>query len=72
MAKQIKFKDLENNVIHGGILLDDGNVICGCCGGLLEGIEEGETWKALEVFDTWENLDEAICGDELYEDDEEE
>lgn len=68
MAKQIRFKDLENNVIHGGILLDDGNVICGCCGGLLEGIEEGTTWKALEVYNYWVELDAEICGDDPYGD----
>jgi hypothetical protein len=63
--KQIKFKDLENDVIHGGILLDNGDVVCGCCGGLLEGIEKNITWELLEVYDTWINLDEEICGDDL-------
>ena len=60
MSKQIKFVDLENNSTHGGILLDDGNVVCGCCGGIFEGTEEGTTWKAIEVYDQWMSLDEAI------------
>lgn len=33
--KQIIFCDIENKVEHGGILLDDGDVVCGCCGGLI-------------------------------------
>lgn len=60
MSKQIKFVDLENNSTHGGILLDDGNVICGCCGGMFEKDEEGETWKLLELYKTWMSLDEVI------------
>ena len=64
--KQIKFKDLENNIVHGGIMMDDGNVICGCCGGIIESDEfEGnnKTHIILKVFPNWVNLDEEICGD---------
>ena len=60
MSKQIKFVDLENNTTHGGILLDNGDVICGCCGGLFEKAEEGETWNAVEIYDAWMNIDKAI------------
>lgn len=28
--KQVKFKDIPNDVIHGGILMDNGDIICGC------------------------------------------
>lgn len=62
MAKQIQFKDLENNEIHGGIELDDGNVVCACCGGLFEKEEKGETWEKVKSFKTWVNLDAEICG----------
>lgn len=69
--KQVKFIDLENNEIHGGILLDNGDVVCGCCGGLIEGDEIGTgadcTHRILKIFYDWENIDEAICGDTLYE-----
>ena len=34
--QMVKFKDLENNTILGGILTDEGNIICGCCGSLIE------------------------------------
>lgn len=70
--KQVKFIDLENNVVHGGILTDDGDIICGCCGGLIEKDEIGDdpdkcTHKILKIYDNWIDLDEAICGDDLYE-----
>lgn len=62
MAKQIQFKDLENSEIHGGIELDDGNVVCACCGGLFEKDEEGETWEKVKNYKTWVDLDAEICG----------
>lgn len=71
--KQVRFKDLENNVIHGGIMTDEGDIICGCCGGLIEADElegENKTHVILEIFHDWINLDEEICG-QLYDDDDE-
>jgi hypothetical protein len=62
--KQIKFLDVKNAVYHGGILLDDGSVICGCCGGLLEADEKDETWKIEKIYKNWVNLDKEICGDD--------
>ena len=35
IMKQIIFCDIENKTEHGGILLDDGDIVCGCCGGLI-------------------------------------
>ena len=67
MIKQLIFKDLDNNTIHGGLLLENGDVICGCCGAIQEHDDEEVTWKRLEVFDTWEDIDEAIYGDILNE-----
>lgn len=68
--KQVKFIDLENNTVHGGILTDDGDIICGCCGGIIEADEIGDdencTYRILKVYDVWVNLDEDICGDDLY------
>lgn len=43
MSKQIMFKDLDGEDKHGGILLDNEDVICGCCGGIFEADEKGET-----------------------------
>lgn len=33
--KQVLIYDKENSVRHGGILLDNGDVVCACCGGLI-------------------------------------
>ena len=33
---QVKIYDRTNKEEHGGIVTDDGNIICGCCGGLIE------------------------------------
>lgn len=60
--KQIKFYDKVNEEIHGGILLDDGDVICGCCGGLIESDDFKSDCEVLEEFDTWVSLDEEIIG----------
>ena len=69
MSKQVKFKDLLNNEIHGGILLDNGDVICGDCGGIKEDADRGTTWELLKIFPCWSSLDLEICGDELFMDD---
>ena len=62
--KQIKFYDKENDVVHGGLLDDDGSVICGCCGGRIEPDEIGDgygcTHKILKVYDNWVDLDDYI------------
>ena len=64
MSKQVKFLDIENNVIHGGILLDNGDVVCGCCGGIQPADEQDDTWKIVKEYAYWVNLDEEILGDE--------
>ena len=66
-CRQIMFRDLENDAIHGGILLDNGDVICGCCGGIQEKDDQGTTWELLKTFDeNWKNLDDDILGYEYY------
>lgn len=62
MVKQVIFLDMEDepHTKHGGIMLDDGDVICGCCGGIFEAAERGETWKLLEERDFWVNIDKEI------------
>lgn len=64
--KQIMFKDLENDIIHGGIMDDDtGDVICGCCGCVIPADEQTESngFRLLKEFDYWVNLDQEIIGD---------
>ena len=63
---QVKFKDNEAKQIHGGILLDDGSIVCGCCGGLISsdeiGLDKGHT--IITKYDNWINLDDVIIGDD--------
>ena len=60
MTKQVLFLDLEGTV-HAGLLLDDGNIICGCCGSL---VELGD-YLLLHVYKKWVGIEEEICGDDL-------
>lgn len=68
--KQILFYDKANNMKHGGILMDNGDVICGCCGGLIPSDEIGgkdDDHVILKVYNWWVNIDEEICGDDLFD-----
>lgn len=67
--KQVIFYDKVNDERHGGILTDEGNLICGCCGSVIPADEIGEEhdYQLLIIFDTWVNLDEEICGDVLLD-----
>lgn len=68
--KQCKFYDKENKEVHGGILMDDGNIICGCCGSLIESDDIGDSddcgFKIIEVYDVWIDLTLEICGDNIF------
>ena len=60
---QVLFKDEWGNVC-AGIRLDDGRVICGCCGGIYE-LEETTIVK---VFHDWEDITDAIADLDNLED----
>ena len=68
--KQVMFYDKANDMMHGGFLTDEGDIICGCCGGIIHadeiGGEDNDT-KVVKVYDFWVNLDAEICGDDLYD-----
>lgn len=69
--KQVMFYDKVNQMKHGGILMDNGDIICGCCGGIIPADEiggEDDDHKILKVYDFWVNLDEEICGDDYFDD----
>ena len=71
--KQVLFYDKVNQVKHGGILMDNGDIICGCCGGIIPADEIGgkdDDHKILKVYDFWVNLDEEICGDDYFDEEE--
>ena len=44
MAKQVKFKEFGGGNEIGGIMLDNGDVVCGCCGSIFPVDEKGKTW----------------------------
>lgn len=59
--KQVKFIELEEpNDFLGGILLDNGDVICGCCGGLFKNDDRGKTWDIVKEFDCWVSFSDEI------------
>ena len=67
--KQVMFYDKANDMVHGGLLTEEGNIICGCCGGIIFADEiggEDNNVEIIKVYNFWANLDEAICGDDLY------
>lgn len=67
--KQVMFYDKENKMVHGGLLMEDGNIICGCCGGIIPADEiggEDNDFEIVKIYDSWTNLDEAICRDDFY------
>ena len=55
--KQILFQDKQSGLNHVGILMDDGDVICGCCGGLVPADEVNEMVTIIEIYDKWISLD---------------
>ena len=69
MAKQIMFLDMKDKsrMKYGGIMLDNGDVVCGCCGGVFEAADRGETWELLKEFGFWANIDKEICGDDWFD-----
>ena len=56
----VKFKDLESNTILGGILTDEGNIICGCCGGLIE--RDDLQFEIVEIL-PWIDISNEILGE---------
>lgn len=51
--KQIKFFDIENNEELLGILLENGDCLCCCCGSIFPEDELGESWTILEEYEEW-------------------
>lgn len=65
MAKQVKFLDKQNKDTHIGIRTDDGDIICMCCGGLIEADEIGSgdhfDYEITKEYPEWTNLDRIIA-----------
>lgn len=66
-AKTVRFLDRENEVMHLGILLEDGRILCGCCGGTIEDDDIG-TGDNCEHMITehlpWTPISAFILGDD--------
>lgn len=62
MAKQVIFKDRFANDIHAGILLENGDIICGCCGCHVD----SEDREILHIYDSWVSLEAEITGDDSF------
>ena len=58
--KQIKFHEIGEDIEIGGILLDDGNIVCGCCGCLLK----QKYVESIKEYDNWVDLSEESKGGE--------
>lgn len=58
--QMVKFKDLENNTILGGILTDEGNIICGCCGSLIK--KDDFQFEIMEKL-SWIDISDEILGE---------
>lgn len=56
-VKQVKFLDADRH-IHGGILVDDKYIICGCCGGVFD-VKDDEI-EIIEVYENWVSFEEEI------------
>ena len=60
-VKQVKFIEIgESERFIGGILLNNGDVICGCCGGIFKNENKGKTWDIIEEFENWVDFSEEI------------
>lgn len=69
MVKQVKIFDKENKTICGGILLENGSVLCGCCGSIFES-DDIDTSKyhdnddkpiyVIETYKSWISLSDEI------------
>lgn len=61
MIRQIKFRDIVGDTILGGIQLDNGDIICGCCGGVFEA--DDPDIEIIETYDNWVNISYEIIGE---------
>ena len=60
MNKQVIFMDNEGTVQAGIWNQDRDEIICGCCGAI---IESGD-FVLLHIYDEWLNITDEICGDD--------
>ena len=61
--KQILFYDIrgDSKELHAGIMLDNKNVICGCCGRKFKDSKRNKTWKLYKKYSEWKDIQYPIC-----------
>ena len=65
---QVRWLDTENKCWIGGIAYRD-EIICGCCGSILE-LDEFKEGEVVELDKWWVNIEEEIRGEDYdYEED---
>lgn len=62
--KQVKFRDFEGTVF-GGIQLDNGDIICACCGSIypfdeIGKISNGAEIEIISVYENWIDFSQEI------------
>lgn len=69
--KQVNFYDRVNKENHGGIITDTGDIICGCCGGLIErdtiSIKNYKGMNIHAVQDFYEKNNDDTCEIEILQ-----
>ena len=60
-TQQVKFRTSDDpELIHGGIMIDDKYIICGCCGAVFDVDDDDiRDWSPLN----WINIDREILGE---------
>ena len=62
MIRQVKFNDGCHSSAMGGIILDNGDIICGYNGDIItrQMQRENPNFKILQVYDWWVDISEDI------------
>lgn len=61
MNQQIEFRTKRDSRIQGGILLDNGDILCLCCGAIFPADEHEENEvEIIHIFYTWKDLSQEI------------
>ena len=58
--RQVKVRFIADDRVVGGILLTNGTLICGCCGGI---VEDSDDYEIVEEYKNWVNISESIIGE---------
>lgn len=69
MIRQVKIRDNSCDTDFGGIMLDNGDIICGCCGSLIPHDELNNLdydFTLIKIYDNWMNISNEILGDDKH------